>query len=145
MPGLKRPAGALSNLALKGLEVCQGEYFDALEFLEEAWKDDETHRELYRAILQVAVAYLQIERGNYNGAVKMFLRLRQWIDPLPDRCQGVDVAGLRADAYAVQQRLVSQGRERIDGFDRACSNRFGMFSLTCNSYPGVPTRRISKL
>jgi hypothetical protein len=64
------------------------------------------------------VAYLQIERGNYNGAVKMFLRMRQWIDPLPDQCRGVDVASLRADAYAVQSLLLSQGRERIAGFDR---------------------------
>jgi hypothetical protein len=111
----------LSNLALKGLEKFnQGEYFDAHEFLEEAWKDDETPaRELYRAILQVAVAYLQIERGNYNGAVKMFLRMRQWIDPLPDECRGVDVAGLRADAYAVHARLLSQGRGLIAGFDRS--------------------------
>jgi hypothetical protein len=49
--------------------------------------------EVYRAVLQVAVAYFQIERGNYNGAAKMFLRLRQWIDPLPDYCRGIDIAG----------------------------------------------------
>jgi hypothetical protein len=110
----------LSPIALKGLEEFnRGEYFEAHELLEEAWKDDETPaRELYRAILQVAVAYLQIERGNYNGAVKMFLRLRQWIDPLPDRCRGVDVAGLRVDADAVHTRLVELGREGIASFDR---------------------------
>lgn len=111
----------LSSLALRGLEKFnQGEYFEAHELLEEAWKEDETPaRELYRAILQVAVAYLQIERGNYNGAVKMFLRMRQWIDPLPDRCRGVDVARLREDAYAVQARLVALGRERFHALDRS--------------------------
>lgn len=120
--GIEEACGSsLSFVALKGLEKFnQGEYFEAHELLEEAWKEDETPaRELYRAILQVAVAYLQIERGNYNGAVKMFLRVRQWIDPLPDLCRGVDVAGLRADAYAVQKRLVTQGPERIAGFDRS--------------------------
>lgn len=112
--------GSLSQKALVGLEKFNhGEYFEAHEFLEAAWNEDETPaRELYRAILQVAVAYLQIERANYNGALKMFLRMRQWIDPLPDLCRGVDIAQLRRDAYTVYDRLLSLGRERISGFDR---------------------------
>jgi hypothetical protein len=111
----------LSDLALKGLEEFnQGEYFEAHEHLEEAWNEDESvGRELYRAILQVAVAYLQIVRGNYPGAMKMFLRVRQWIDPLPEVCRGVDVARLRAEARQVHELLLSQGAERITGFDRS--------------------------
>jgi CheY-like chemotaxis protein len=110
----------LSSLALRGLELFnRGEYFEAHEALEAAWNEDDTPgRELYRAILQVAVAYLQIERGNYSGAMKMFLRLRQWIDPLPDRCRGVDVAQLRADARRVYDELLALGRPRIAEFDR---------------------------
>jgi hypothetical protein len=64
------------------------------------------------------VAYLQIERGNYNGALKMFLRVRQWIDPLPERCRGVEVARLRADAKAAYEHLQALGRERVSEFDR---------------------------
>lgn len=110
----------LSPKALHGLELFnQGEYFEAHEVLEEAWnEDDSPGRELYRAILQVAVAYLQIERGNYNGALKMFLRMRQWIDPLPDVCRGVDVAQLRSDARRVYDELQKLGRLRIAEFDR---------------------------
>lgn len=63
------------------------------------------------------MAYLQIERGNYHGAVKMFLRVRQWIDPLPDQCRGVDVARLRDDAAVVYEQLVALGPERIAQFD----------------------------
>jgi hypothetical protein len=109
----------LSVLAIKGLELFnQAEYFEAHEVLEEAWNEDATPgRELYRAILQVAVAYLQIERGNYNGAMKMFLRVRQWIRPLPDVCRGVDVGRLREDAYQVHQMLSGLGKERIAEFD----------------------------
>jgi len=109
----------LSPLAVHGLELFnRGEYFEAHEVLEEAWNEDQTPgRELYRAILQIAVAYLQIERGNYNGALKMFLRVRQWIDPLPERCRGVDVARLRADAEVAYERLQTLGRERIAEFD----------------------------
>jgi predicted metal-dependent hydrolase len=114
-------AGALSARALEGLELFNhGEYFEAHELLETAWNEDPSAgRELYRAILQVAVAYLQIERGNYNGAVKMFLRVRQWIEPLPDECRGVDVARLRQDAANVRRRLTELGRERIAEFDRS--------------------------
>jgi predicted metal-dependent hydrolase len=111
---------ALSDLAVQGIELFnRGEFFEAHEALEEAWNEDSTPgRELYRAILQVAVAYLQIERGNYPGALKMFLRLRQWIEPLPERCRGVDIASLRRDAEAVRQRLVELGADRIQEFDR---------------------------
>lgn len=110
----------LSELALHGLALFnQGQYFQAHEVLEEAWNEDQSvGRELYRAVLQVAVAYLQIERRNYNGAAKMFLRLRQWIDPLPDQCRGVDVARLRQDAQAAHAHLLALGREQIADFDR---------------------------
>jgi CheY-like chemotaxis protein len=114
-------AEPLSPLALKGLEEFnRGEFFEAHELLELAWNADQSPaRELYRAILQVGVAYLQIERGNYNGAVKMFLRLRQWIDPLPPLCRGVDVARLREDARRVHQALLALGPDRIAAFDRS--------------------------
>jgi CheY-like chemotaxis protein len=115
----------LTALAIRGLELFnQGEFFEAHEVLEDAWNEDSSPgRELYRAILQVAVAYLQIERENYNGAVKMFLRVRQWIDPLPDNCRGVDVAALRADASLVHQALIELGPERISEFNHGLFGR----------------------
>ena len=113
--------GELSELAIEGLELFnKGEYFEAHEVLEDAWNEDATPgRELYRAILQVAVAYLQIERRNYNGAVKMFLRLRQWIDPLPDLCRGVDVGRLRQDARHVEKHLLALGSQGVEMFDHS--------------------------
>lgn len=111
----------LSELARQGIELFnRGEYFDAHEKLEEAWKEDSSPgRELYRSILQVAVAYLQILRGNYRGAVKMFLRVRQWMDPLPGECRGVDVAGLRRDAYRVADQLDRLGEANLAEFDHS--------------------------
>jgi CheY-like chemotaxis protein len=110
----------LSEIARHGIDLFNArEYFEAHEYLEEAWNEDHTPgKEFYRAILQVAVAYLQIERGNYDGAVKMFWRLRQWIDPLPDVCRGVNLAKLRDDARHVYRTLTELGRERIMEFDR---------------------------
>lgn len=113
-------AEELPAKALRGLELFNhGEYFEAHELLEAAWNDETgPGRELYRAILQIAVAFLQIERGNYNGAMKMFLRVRQWIEPLPDRCRGVEVARLRRDAEKVRNILLELGPERIGDFNR---------------------------
>jgi hypothetical protein len=112
--------GELSEMALRGLEAFnQHEYFEAHELLESAWNQDGTPaRELYRAILQVAVAYYQIERGNYNGAVKMFQRMRQWFAPLPDECRGVDVKSLREAAEHAYALLLELGRQRMNEFDR---------------------------
>ena len=111
----------LSYYAKRGLEEFnRGEYFKAHDSLEKAWIEDESPgRELYRAILQVAVAYYQVQKGNYNGAAKMFLRLRQWIDPLPDFCRGVKVIQLRKEARAVHKALLNLGPERIEEFDQS--------------------------
>lgn len=113
--------GALSELAVKGIALFNAQaYFEAHEELELAWGEDTgPGRELYRGILQVAVAYLQISRGNYRGALKMFLRLRQWLDPMPDTCRGVDVAQLRQDALAARAALEALGPDRLAEFDRA--------------------------
>lgn len=109
----------LSDHARIGLSLFnQGEYFAAHEELEHAWNEDTSAaRECYRAILQIAVAYLQIQRGNYNGAVKMFMRVRQWLDPLPDQCRGINLAQLKMDAQTVEEALLALGQEHIHNFD----------------------------
>ena len=62
--------------AAEGLRLFNaGEYFEAHEALEDAWNAEPGKvRELYRGILQIAVVYLHITRGNYNGAVKVYAR-----------------------------------------------------------------------
>jgi hypothetical protein len=121
-------AEPLSELAREGIEQFnRGEYYAAHDALEEAWVVDEgIGRDLYRGILQVGIAYYQIEHGNYRGAVKMLLRVRQWLDPLPDACRGVDVARLRADVDRVYTALVALGSDRVQEFDRAL---FGSITL----------------
>jgi uncharacterized protein len=111
--------GELSERARTGIELFnRGEYFEAHEALEHAWNEESgPARELYRGILQIAVAYLQITRRNYNGAIKIFLRARQWLDPLPEVSKGIDVAALRRDAAEVRKSLEALGAERIEEFD----------------------------
>jgi uncharacterized protein len=110
----------LPALAIRGLALFnQGEYFEAHEELELAWRAERAPvRELYRGILQVAVAYLHIQRGNYRGAVKMFLRSRNWLGPFPDQCCGVNLAGLRRDYYRVEEELLRLGPEQMQRLDQ---------------------------
>jgi len=110
----------LSDLARQGIDrFNEGDYYAAHDALEEAWMLDEgPGRDLYRGMLQVGIAYYQIEKNNYRGAVKMLLRVRQWLDPLPDSCRGVDVARLRADADRIYAALLALGEGQIGLFDR---------------------------
>lgn len=121
-------AEPLAAPARQGIErFNQGQYYPAHDFLEEAWVVDESAgRDLYRGILQIGIAYYQIEQGNYRGAVKMLLRVRQWLDPLPRVCRGVDVAGLRDDVDRVYAALVALGPDRVQAFDRSL---FGKVTL----------------
>ena len=113
-------AGPLPELARSGIALFnEGEYYRCHDALEEAWRQDEgPGRELYQGLLQVGIAYYQIERGNYRGALKMLLRARQWLEPLPAVCRGVDVAGLRADADKVYAALAEMDAARLGDFDR---------------------------
>lgn len=109
----------LPYYAKRGLEEFnRGEYFEAHDSLELAWMEDQgPGRELYRAVLQVAVAYYQVERANYEGALKMFLRMRRWLYPLPGSCRGINIDKLREDAHAVHTLLVELGPDGISRFD----------------------------
>lgn len=109
----------LHPLAIKGIEAFNsGEYFDAHEYLEDAWMSLSPRESvLYRSLLQVAVIYYQIRKKNYNGALKVYLRVRQWLSKLPDRCQGVDVAAVKKNLEDNISELKRLGKEEIGNFD----------------------------
>lgn len=111
---------ALPALAEQGLQAFnRGEFYHQHDLFEAQWVETPGPiRDLYRAILQVGVAYYQIERGNYRGALKMLQRSVQWLYLLPDICQGIDVAQLRSDSYLVRAELQRLGPDRLDQLDR---------------------------
>lgn len=113
--------GSLHPQAVQGLRLFNaGEYFEAHEALEDAWNAEEGDaKRLYRGILQTAVVYLHITRGNYNGALKVYVRSRKWLDGLPGICRGVRVGQLRADAEKAIEEVQRLGPERIGEFDPA--------------------------
>jgi len=111
----------LPPLAVQGVaKFNAGEYYPQHDLFEEQWVNTEGPvRDLYRAVLQVGVAYYQIERGNYRGALKMLQRSVQWLVVLPDVCQGIDVKALREDSFRVRAELERLGEERFSEFDRS--------------------------
>lgn len=112
--------GVLSELAAEGVQLLNsGDYYEAHESLEHAWLEvSEWEGYLYRTLLQVSVAYLHVEKGNYAGAVKMLLRVRQWLDPLPDQCRGVDTAALQRNVEAFSEAVHQAGESGFSSLDR---------------------------
>ena len=75
-------------------------------------------RDLYQGILQVGVAFLQMERGNRRGALKMFRRGLPKLRDVAGFCQGIDVAALREAAELIHRRLSEQdAHEPLDVAD----------------------------
>ena len=111
--------GELHPRAKAGIALFnQGRYFEAHEELEAAWREETGKiRALYQGILQVAVAYLHITRGNYAGALKVYARSSKWLKDWPDVCRGMDVRQLRLEVETVMQALQKLGAEKISEFD----------------------------
>jgi uncharacterized protein len=108
------PPDAVHGLAL----FDRGDYFEAHEALETAWRAEPGPiRDLYHGILQVAVAYFHIRRGNYVGARKMFQRSRRWLDRFPGEYGGIDLDQFRQDFSQVESTLVRLGPERAAQVD----------------------------
>ena len=108
--------GPLHPKAKEGIELFnQGEYYEAHEPLEEAWmKTESPERDLYQGILQIGLAYYQITRSNYRGALKMFRRGFRNLSPLGDTLMGIDLTQFLADAQRVESTLRQLGPNNID-------------------------------
>jgi len=66
----------LPELVYQGIRLFnQGQFFEAHEALETAWRAEPGKiRDLYQGILQVGVACLHMQRGNYEGANNLLIR-----------------------------------------------------------------------
>ena len=113
--------GELHPRAKEGIRLFnEGKYFEAHEALEAAWRAETGRiRELYQGILQAAVTYHHILRGNYAGAVKVYGRSMKWLNKFPSSCRGVDVGQLRSDLEQAIGEVQRQRQEHIAEFDRS--------------------------
>lgn len=97
-----------------------GDYFDAHEALETAWRAETGKiRDLYQGILQIAVTYLHITRGNYNGAVKVYERSQKWLKDWPDHCKGIYLDEFKKNAEIAIKEVERLGPAHIAQFDKS--------------------------
>ena len=111
--------GQLPPEAKEGLRLFnEGKYFECHEALELAWgAESGPVRDLYKGILQAAVVYLHMRRGNHTGAVRVYQRCIKLLNQWSDTCRGVNVAGLRADLSRAVEAWQRLGPNRIDEMD----------------------------
>jgi hypothetical protein len=110
------PEGVVRGLA----EFNAGQYFEQHETLELVWRAElRPIRELYRGILQIGVACLQIERGNATGAIKMIDRAVRWLQPFRPTCQTVDVDRLLSDTALLRNEIERAGFDQPERVNRA--------------------------
>ena len=97
--------------ARRGIELFnKGEYFEAHEALESAWLETRSpERDLYQGILQIGLAYYQISRGNYRGALKMFRRGQYKLENLGVSMMGINISQLIEDASVVESNQRTLG------------------------------------
>jgi predicted metal-dependent hydrolase len=123
-PPVRYPAGwdePLPPEAVLGVEEFnQGHYFEQHEHFEAAWiAEPRPIRDLYQGVLQVGLAFLQIEQGNWAGTLKMFRRGLPRLRDLPPICQGIDVVSLRTVAEEIHREVTELGAARLGEFDQS--------------------------
>lgn len=112
---------ALPPKVMEGLRLFnKKQFFESHEELEDAWRDEKgSIRYLYQGVLQAAVTYFHITRGNYEGAVKLYERCMKLLKDYPDVCRGINVGKLKNDLDDVIQEVQRLGMERINEFDQS--------------------------
>jgi predicted metal-dependent hydrolase len=81
----------------------RGEYFEAHEELELAWRAAEAEeRDFYQGLVHVTVAWYQAGRGNRNGCARQLEKAKLRLGPYAPKHRGVDVEDilLQVDAAA---------------------------------------------
>jgi hypothetical protein len=96
----------LSKL-LEGIgQFNSGEYYVCHETLEEVWMHEQGKiRELYKGILQIAVAVYHAKRSNLKGAMRLVSSGIELLSPFAPECMGIDVAYLIQSARRFREEL----------------------------------------
>jgi predicted metal-dependent hydrolase len=95
--------------------IDDGYPFYAHEVFESMWKSTAgTHRQLWKALAQLAVGLTHLQRGNVKGAVALLRRAADRIDPYSAEApHRLDIAGLASHARRLAAGEVADLRPRL--------------------------------
>ncbi len=86
-----------------------GAYFACHETLEKLWlKEKGPARDLYKGILQIAVALFHKNRGNRRGAIRILESGAKLLEPFMPVFADLDLSRLQNEALALREMLKSQ-------------------------------------
>ena len=87
-------------------------YFECHEYGESLWLD--TGRpEALKGMIQAAVCLYHLENGNIRGGYSMWLRARQYLQPVRPEFMGVDVNSLIDQINEVFYRVPHDWRDKV--------------------------------
>lgn len=91
-----------------------GEFFECHETLESCWREQAgEEREVTQGVIQIAVAWYHLERGNVKGALRLFDRALPRLTRHLPAALGIDLSALVAAVENAKQVL--QTIEIVDG------------------------------
>jgi uncharacterized protein len=96
-----------------GLDLIRkGDYFEAHEELEDAWRAAEpTEKDFFQGLVHVAVAWHHAGRGNRPGCERQLAKAARRLGPFAPEHRGVDVAAVLSSVGAAQRTVESGSLE----------------------------------
>lgn len=96
-----------------------GKYHAAHEVLDELWEGTQgPDADFYKGLLQAAIAMHHFERGNLEGARKLYSGHRRYLAPYLPSHLGLDVAGLLSEMQRVLRPVLRARPGETVAFDR---------------------------
>jgi predicted metal-dependent hydrolase len=99
-------------------ELNTGFYFECHETLEDLWTGVRgPSRDFFQGLIQIAVAFYHLTRGNTEGAGRMLDRALARLAKYPEHYGGVDLGALRQDSSALRARIADGTVARAEAAD----------------------------
>lgn len=114
------------------------EYWLAHEELEELWQVD--RRDPFKGLIQIAAAFVHIERDNWRGARRLLRTALEYLDDAPDHFEGFDVVAVRARTAAALEAVARLAEGDASAFDE--SLRFVLAPLFDGEVAGLDLEEI---
>ncbi|MGE0058430.1 MAG: DUF309 domain-containing protein [Dehalococcoidia bacterium] len=94
------------------------QFFEAHEAWEEVWLDSARElRHFYQGLIQVAAAFVHLQRNEYPGTVKLLHEGLRKIEAYPPVTLGVDLAALAKASRVIERRVLEVGERRLREID----------------------------